>query len=217
MTISTRLDFQQLTSADASPFTELWQIYVSSLPRREQKSRAQIATAVAHPQYRVWLAQRAGMVVGFSICFVPIEAPFFLLEYMAVAESCRNLGIGSDLLRYTISATAGQRPGLTMLVEVDSEREDSADRWIRRRRKDFYRRSGCRSIRGLAYILPLPGEGAPPEIDLMVRDPPPRSLLSKADLRTWLDRIFREVYGCLAEDPRIDRMLAPVADPVEFD
>ncbi|HEX4633813.1 MAG TPA: hypothetical protein VH163_08280, partial [Gemmatimonadales bacterium] len=96
-------------------------------------------------------------------------------------------------------------------------REASDDQQIRTRRQGFYRRLGCARIGGLHYILPLPGAGAPPEMDLMVYAAPRLDGLPKSELERWLATIYRDVYHCPATDPRIARMLASLPDPVPLE
>ena len=103
-----------------------------------------------------------------------------------------------------------------MLLEVDSDREPSPDQALRRRRQGFYRRLNCQRIDGLCYILPLPGEGAPPEMDLMVYFPDAVPTVARVRLKRWLEVIYHEVYGCAEDDPRISEMLRPVKNPAGF-
>ena len=106
---------------------------------------------------------------GFSILFVPAAGGFALLEYMAVAPDQRNHGLGAELFRQTVEqAVTPDDRKLPVLLEVDSDREASSDRALRTRRERFYRRLGCLRIAGLRYLMPLGGEGAPPEMDLLV-------------------------------------------------
>jgi hypothetical protein len=129
---------------------------------------------------------------------------------MATAKLHRNAGLGAAAFAASL-ARVGGRP---LLVEVDSDREPSRDRELRARRKRFYRRCGCRVIDGLAYRLPLPGVGAPPEMDLLVHPNGDAAPVSKERLRRWLEAVFVDVYAQRADDPRIAAMLAPLPDPV---
>jgi hypothetical protein len=103
-----------------------------------------------------------------------------------------------------------------ILLEVDSDREPSPDQIQRRRRQNFYRRLGCRRIAGCNYILPLPGENAAPEMDLFVYLSAPAPTIGRAELERWLKLIYRDVYGCSADDPRIAIMLDSVPDPIDL-
>jgi len=168
---------------------------------------------VRAPEYTFWVMKGSGGLEGFSILFLPRAEHFALLEYMAVTPERRNRGVGSALFK----RTATRAPSLPILLEVDSDREASDDREIRTRRQQFYRRLGCVRIAGLHYILPLPGVGPVPEMDLMLYSAEPLRQLPKTQLERWLRTIYRDVYRSSPDDPRIAQMLHDVPDPVRLD
>jgi GNAT superfamily N-acetyltransferase len=205
----------QLTSADGAPFREVFSIYTASITPREQKPEDWLRAMVVAPEYRVWIAQDGGRVLGFSILFVPPAEGFALLEYMAVEADRRGQGFGGELFRRTVEQVAArqgdERP---VLLEVDSDREASSDQAARSRRLRFYRRLACLKIAGLRYLMPLPGVGPVPEMDLMIYRAVPAAPLPRGDLQRWLQTIYRNVYHVSPDDPRIARMLRPLPDPV---
>ena len=205
-----------LITAIDQRFEALYAIYCESIGPREQKCRADLAAMVSKPDYRLLLAQDDSSVVGFSIVFVASSESFCLLEYMAVDKSHRGGGVGSELFEETVGVVYRSRGAIPILLEVDSEREPSPDQAQRRRRQNFYRRLGCHRIADCAYILPLPGENAPPEMDLFVYVPEPAPTIRRAKLERWLKLIYRDVYGCSADDRRIAIMLDGVSDPIEL-
>jgi GNAT superfamily N-acetyltransferase len=204
-----------LTSADGSLFRQLFAIYASSITPREQKPEEWLRAMVAAPEYRVSIAQSAGRVLGFSILFVPPGEGFTLLEYMAVTPEKRGHGFGGELFRRTaLHSLAPDGARLPVVLEIDSDREASTDQALRTRRAQFYRRLGCVKIAGLEYSMPLHGAGAPPEMDLMIHPSEPPAPLPRPTLRRWLQIIYRDVYRCSPDDPRIGAMVAPLPDPV---
>jgi GNAT superfamily N-acetyltransferase len=214
---------EQLESSAGETFRQLYAIYAASIAAREQKPEGWLAAMIGAPQYRVWVAKAGGLVRGFSILFVPAAGGFALLEYMAVAADRRNHGLGAELFRRTVerAVTPGERP-LPVLLEVDSDREDASDRALRTRRERFYRRLGCLRIAGLRYLMPLAGEGPPPEMDLLIyaaepRGPLARSGVPRSEVKLWLETIYRDVYHCSPDDPRPAQMVGPLPDPVLLD
>jgi len=178
---------EQLQSCGGPSFRELYEIYAASIPVREQKPEARICTMVRAPEYKVWVMQGAGRITGFSILFVPPAQAFALLEYMAVAPERRNRGVGSALFKQTVErAGTPDGPSRVILLEVESDRAAGADQQMRTRRQRFYRRLGCVRIAGLHYILPLPGHGPAPEMDLLVYSAQPLRQLPKTELERWL-------------------------------
>jgi len=203
----------QLKLSEGEPFRQLYAIYAASITPREQKPEDWLRAMVRAPEYRVWIAKGGSRVLGFSILFLPPAAGFALLEYMAVTPERRGQGLGGKLFRRTANhAATPQGRKLPVLLEIDSEREASSDRTIRKSRERFYRRLGCMKIAGLRYFMPLHGVGPAPEMDLMVYGAEPR--LPRGDLKRWLETIYRDVYHCSPDDPRIAQMLQPLPDPV---
>ncbi len=208
----------QLKSAEGEPFEQLFAIYTASISPREQKPEAWLRAMVAAPEYRVWIAQVAGRVVGFSILLLRPAEGFALLEYMAVITERRNSGLGSQLFQRTVEhAATPQGARLPVLLEIDSDREASSDQAIRTRREQFYRRLGCVKIAGLRYLMPLEGLGLAPEMDLMIYPVAPPGPLPLGQVKGWLETIYRDVYHCSPDDPRILKMLGPLPDPVSVE
>lgn len=212
------VELEQLKSCDGETFRQLYGIYAASIIAREQKPEGWLGAMIGAPEYRVWVAKEGGLVRGFSIVFHSVAAGFALLEYMAVASEQRNRGLGRDLfLRSVAFAAAPQGRELPVLLEIDSDREASSDRAMRTRREQFYRRLGCLRIAGLRYLMPLPGEGASPEMNLMVYAAGPLDPLARGEVKRWLETIYRDVYHCSPDDPRIEQMLRDLPDPVSVE
>jgi GNAT superfamily N-acetyltransferase len=211
----TLVALELLTSADGAPFQELFAIYASSIAASEQKPEGWLRAMVAAPEYRVWISQDAGHVLGFSILFVPPDGGFALLEYMAVVSERRGHGFGAKLFQKTVErAVTPEGETLPVVLEVDSDVEPSSDRALRTRRLHFYRRLGCMKVSGLRYLMPLPGAGPVPEMVLMIYRAGHEMPVPRRDLERWLTTIYRDVYHVPPDDPRIAKMLAPLPDPV---
>ena len=70
--------------------------------------------------------------------------------------------------------------------------------------------------------MPLAGEGAPPEMDLLVHTAEPlgrpaRNEVARGEVKRWLETIYRDVYHCAPDDPRLAQMVAALPDPVLLD
>ena len=211
-----QLTFERLDACRGPRFEAFYAIYATSLSPREQKPKAIIAALPDRQDYAILLLCRGDRIIGFSVMFVAAHARFCLLEYMAIHPDYRSLGYGGILFEHAfgdIMATHGPVHGL---IEVDADRDPCPDLEIRRRRQRFYRRLGCRRIDGLAYQLPLPGEGPPPAMDLMVYSPADTTSIVKSQLEYWLKTIYRDVYSCDPNDPRIGSMLTGLPDPVRL-
>jgi GNAT superfamily N-acetyltransferase len=216
MMFETHYTYNPLDSYSDPSFDEFYKIYVDSLPPSERKSKEQIAAIITNPDYRTLLLKSNDEVIGFSILFIPPGEMFYLLEYMAIHSAYRNLGLGGALFLQTFQDAVSNWGTRYGLLEVDSDREQSADQEIRRRRQHFYRRLGCLRVDGLSYILPLPGEDLPPQMDILVYHPEPLPPIGMHQFEHWLKVIYNKVYDCSSDDPRIAQMMKAIGDPVKL-
>jgi ribosomal protein S18 acetylase RimI-like enzyme len=196
----------------SADFDQAWAIYVEALPARERKPRAAIEALLSRDDYRFFVLTQEEGIVAFAIYFLSGSHPFALLEYMGSRSDVRGRGIGTALFDHGLAEIGGP----SLLAEVESDREAGADHSIRARRKGFYRRLGCRQVMGLPYVMPTVSGDAPPLMDLLIRPAPAAAPLARARLRAWLEEIYVAVYAQRLPDPRIDAMLAGVADPVRL-
>lgn len=216
------LVFSPLHGADAVSgprFEAFYRIYAASIPAREQKPRAQLEAMVTDPCYRILLAEEecadgAPQTLGLSVIFAPPDQGFCLLEYLAVDGALRGRSIGGQLFLRGAEQALDGRSGVPIILEVDSEGPPDAEQELRLRRQRFYQRLGCRRILDCPYILPLPGAGAPPPMDLWVYFREPQALIRREALAGWLRAIYQRVYQRPPEDERIPEMLRHVPDPV---
>lgn len=204
--------YEPLASSRDSSFEEFFAIYAESVPSRERKPRALIAAMVSQPHYKFLLLKRDGVTIGFSTIFCPLAERFCLLEYMAIHAAHRHSGLGRDLFLRSVQEVVASRGNIPMLLEVDSDRGVQGDVTMIRRRQQFYRRLGCVRVEGLSYVLPLPGEGPSPPMDLFVYLPDGSSAIRKSQLEHWLSVVYEVVYGCSRNDARISKMTARLSD-----
>lgn len=200
---------EQIKDAGSPNFEQMFYVYQNSLDPREQKTRDQIVGLVSRPNYGVYCLSDVG-VIGFIILYHSQRFEFSLLEYMAVDAAHRNAGLGALMFNMALNFCVDR----SMVVEVDSDREDSADRTMRLRRKRFYGRLGCLHVANLDYKLPLPGE--PPVMDLLIRPEPTHVPIARETLQQWLTDIYVSVYAQAPDDRRIAYMIAIANDPIRL-
>ena len=197
---------QQVTDPQTRLFRDAFALYETSIPRAEQKTYDEVLAGLGRDDVRFWTFTRGDETLGMSILFADRAQNTMLLEYLAVSPTARSGGIGSAL--FTASFEASRFDAATqLLIEVDSEAEDvsEAERVLRLKRKQFYRRLGCREVQGFDYILPLDHYGPAPRMSLLVLGAD-GSALDTAHLRRALTTIYREVYAQREDDPRLGAM-----------
>jgi hypothetical protein len=198
----------EVMDARSGLFEAAMAIYEAEIPKAEQKTRAQILASLAHPDVRLWAYVRGGEVIGLSIVYAPRREGVLLLEYLAVAAKAQGGGIGAALFTASFAASRID-PGTMLLIEVDSEDSDvdAAERAVRLKRKQFYRRLGCREVAGFDYILPLENYGPAPKMNLLVLGME-EDRLETSRLKKAVRAVYQNVYACAPDDPRLAAMFA---------
>ena len=199
------LRFDALAPTATPAFEALYAIYAEAIESSEQKTRAELHSAICDPRYRFIAALEAGVMVGFSIVYLPLGADIWVLEYLAIAPEHEGRGVGGQLFSES-AAMAG--PGRLGLIEADADTGEERGSARRRRRLRFYARTGCRQLGDISYLLPLTANGAPPPMDLLVHAPSAIAYVPVATAQAWLRLLYVEVYGQPGDDPRIASMLA---------
>jgi len=212
MTTTDCIRLRRLVSADRAAFARVVEIYTDSIAASGRKPLDPFRRMLEREDYRFWVAERQGRVAGFAVVFLASDAPVALLEYLAVAEGERGRGTGAALFGAAVDEIERERPGVKILLEVDSDRVAAEDQDLRRRRLAFYRRLGCRQVEGLAYRLPLPGPQH--EMDLLVWSRSPVQSVARAMLAGWLRLIYRQVYERPEDDPRLGVMTESLPEVV---
>ena len=197
----------QLEPDDAEGLDHVYALYQAAILRTEQRPEAEFRALIRRPDYLFVVARMDEAIIGFAVAWAPEQADFWLFEYAAVAPEARGNKIGSHLLLATRQLIGIER---TALVEVDANTgsEEQA------RRLEFYKRLGCRELRGLEYLLPLDAFGQPPPMLLLAMLHPDLHSVPVMVLEEWLRRIYAEAYGKGLDDPRLARMIDPLPDDV---
>jgi hypothetical protein len=215
MCSDTELVIFRLEPQMTTEFEQMVQIYTEALPQSERKEVPDLRAMLKQRVYEFLIARLGEAVVGFCIV-VELSRPAntFLIEYMAVLRDKRGLGIGGSLFL----RAAGVKLGASrcMLLEVDSDKGENADRAVQKRRKKFYRGLGCREVKGLSYRMPTVTSTAPPAMEILVYQKELPAEIEKVLLREWLECIYVKVYQRPVSDPWISEMLAPLPGKVEL-
>jgi len=209
------LHVKALEHNNTQEFDGFYAIYSTAFPLSEQKSYDALLAMQHTSFYTIYLAYNDEKNVGFCIMYHPHNEDFFLLEYMAIDETQRGIGLGSTLLKSSIDQLFQTHGIRALLIEIDSPEKSSNEQKIREKREQFYRRLGALKIDPFDYILALQSNEEPPPMELLVYHPNMREV-SKITLHRWLEKLYVNVYGCSKNDPRIDKMLEQVPPILNF-
>ncbi|MDR2979981.1 MAG: GNAT family N-acetyltransferase [Bacteroidales bacterium] len=170
-------NYQKLVAEDFDSFFELMEKVFPPVERRSKEDASQIFTTV--PCYHAMGLKKDGKVTAFiaywlfeDICFV---------DHLAVDDSLRGQGIGSEIMRYLVENTAS-----TVVLEVEPPEDE-----ISRKRIRFYEKIGFH-LNTFSYIQPSMQPGQP-EIPLMIMSYPHGLDLPKFNAAR--KRIFDNCYN----------------------
>ena len=201
-----------LAGNDSDGFEQLVRIYSESIVAAEQKAISQLRDMSQQDKYKFYIVEQGGKIEGFAIYCNMFNINCSLLEYMAVANRCRGMGVGTDLFNSSVAMQCVDVQYI--LMEVDSEIADPSKDNIRR--KKFYRNLSCKQFEGLAYIMPSLDKTLPPPMNLMIYTDIIPTFLDKHILSDWLANIYADVYGMPANDARIDLMLENLGERIDL-
>lgn len=128
-------------------WAQIYHLYQKAFPASEKKPFAVILKMYRKGASDIWRVTRDGKFVGLIITINGRE--HILLDYLAVEESQRGTGIGTEILQQMKS----QYSGKGVFLEIESVYEECANRDQRLRRKQFYEKCGLQSMEVFAWVF----------------------------------------------------------------
>ena len=128
-------------------WAEVYLLYQKAFPRSEKKPFSMIRKMHAAGKSDVWRFARQGEFAGLIITINGEEN--ILLDYLAVAESRRGSGIGTNILQLMRQHYAGKG----VFLEIESVYEDCENKDQRIRRKHFYEKCGMKSMEVFVWLF----------------------------------------------------------------
>ncbi|HAF08814.1 MAG TPA: GNAT family N-acetyltransferase [Chloroflexi bacterium] len=185
-------------------------IYEEAFPAWQREPFDALVQGAADPS-RLQLAMLdAGEVVAFATSVRLQAVPWWFLEYFAVINQRRNEGLGGLLWDAVVERVSDDR-GPQIVMEVGRPEEaplGSAERAIRERRVEFYRRRGARPLNVPAYRVPRFSDDGTEAFLLLAVPPPANPTPSGGALKSLVRSLYVEGYGLPADDPLLRSALA---------
>ena len=128
-------------------WAEIYCLYQKAFPKSEKKPFSMIVRMHRKGASDVWRFTRDGKFAGLIITINGDQ--FVLLDYLAVEESCRGTGIGSEILQLMRSHYVGKG----VFLEIESVYEDCDNKAQRLRRKHFYEKNGMTSMEVFVWLF----------------------------------------------------------------
>ena len=138
------MELRQITGAGL----EAWyrDEVTEAFPPNERKPLPEIRKLMAQGRYEVWGLFEGETLLGYATLWMePADKRCILLDYLGVTAARRNGGLGGRILALLSERLAG-----SAVLLIEAEAADSggpeAERPLRLRRLDFYRRHGCTPV-----------------------------------------------------------------------
>lgn len=128
-------------------WADIYKLYEKAFPASEKKPFSMIVKMYRKGTSDVWRFTRNGKFAGLIITINGSD--HVLLDYLAVEEKQRGIGIGTEILRQMRQ----QYPGKGVFLEIESVYEDCSNREERIRRKHFYEKSGMKSMDVFVWLF----------------------------------------------------------------
>lgn len=128
-------------------WAEIYKLYQKAFPLSEKKPFSMILKMYRKGKTHVWRFTRDGKFAGLIITINGPEQ--VLLDYLAVSETQRGTGIGTEILQSMRNHYADK----AVFLEIESVYEDCDNREERLRRKHFYEKSGMKSMDVFVWLF----------------------------------------------------------------
>ena len=126
---------------------QVYRLYRQAFPSSERKPFAIILRMTRRNKTDVWQLLSDGRFAGFATTINGDGV--VMLDYLAVKQTARNGGIGTEALRLLQERYAGQG----FFVEIESPFEEGPDQIDRQRRRAFYQRCGLKPLKVMAVVF----------------------------------------------------------------
>lgn len=128
-------------------WAEIYTLYRKAFPASEKKPFSIIRKMHKKGTTDIWRFTRNGKFAGLIITINGRE--HILLDYLAVDESQRGTGIGTEILQLMRTHYAGKG----VFLEIESVYEECDNKAQRIRRKHFYEKCGMESMEVFAWLF----------------------------------------------------------------
>lgn len=128
-------------------WAQIYALYQKAFPASEKKPFSVIRKMHKKGITDIWRFTRSGKFAGLIITIN--GSNHILLDYLAVEESQRGTGIGTEILQLMRSHYAGKG----VFLEIESVYEECDNKEQRIRRKHFYEKCGMESMEVFAWLF----------------------------------------------------------------
>ncbi|MES2388692.1 MAG: GNAT family N-acetyltransferase [Bacteroidota bacterium] len=206
------ISYSLITNAADPDFPAVVAIYLSSFPANERMPVHIMEWRVNSGLSVLLVGKRGDEVISMCLLWYFSNSTLVQLDYFAVAEPYRNQNLGGEFFNAVCHYFAAQ--GKQLLIEVENP-DFEPERDLKKRRINFYLRHGAALLANVWYTLPAFTADEPAKMRLMVAPAPEPGSVSRALVKTLIERTFVEIYHRKPEDTVLIDLLDRVPAEVE--
>jgi GNAT superfamily N-acetyltransferase len=199
---------KEITNYNSFEFKQSINIYKNSFPYNESRKVEDIVNMLKNDKnYHLIASINNNIVNGISLMYVFRSLNFGLLDYIAIAPSFRNQGIGKKIFNFTFEKLLSLNPdGIGLLMEIQKENSiDKLESIVRKNRIRFYNSLGVKLLEKVSYFLPpIHSESKEEEMYLMIKPIGKTECLFKDKVIEYIISIYHTIYQYYNND-LIDR------------
>jgi len=147
MKMNNKLELLIIKPRGIADWLKIYRLYLKAFPKYERKPFSVIYNMYKKGKTDVWYCMSKGHFAGFGATIN--SSGVILLDYFAVASSCRGQGIGSAILKSFMEIYEDKG----FFVEIESTFVHSENSDERIKRKHFYLENGLEEMGTEAYLF----------------------------------------------------------------
>jgi GNAT superfamily N-acetyltransferase len=191
----------RVTERSSRLFADSMAIIRRSISGNTQLPQERLEQLLTSGRYRLFAYVDGQEASGAALLYFAEHPGFVWLDYFAIRSDLRGQGLGGDLFRQIIAATARQNASPDwLLLEVDDDRDGDAQHQATcGRRIAFYRRLGARLLENVPYRFPS-AFGEPVPMRLMAYPVRSGARLTEDELKGMVGEVFLNIHGRSQDD-----------------
>ncbi len=186
---------------------EVWDIYESSFPANERKTKESIIENINSGKEFLFVATENTAVVGFALMFDLKNTNYVLLDYLAVQADIKQKGVGTAILQFIRKSFLKSPQSLVIETDkpIKSQTEETYDQNLKR--VLFYLKNGAKIIDAFDYILPSLNFSTKTTQWLMILENSSRERIDKVELEKILTNLYTQNYTDFYDREDLYRMI----------
>ncbi len=201
----------QITDVNSADFHYCLSIYREAFPPNEKQPEQIICERVEKKKSVLYCLKYNSKIVGITLLWDFKNSKFQLLDYFAIIEEQRKIGMGSFFFK-EISNLVNQT-GKRLIMEVEHPAYGN-NKSERKRRIDFYIKNGSFILNHVPYILPPLDGTIPTEMFLLIAPGSEGEVFNRTQIIDLINRIYLELYERDKNDFLLNKFIDKLSEEI---